>query len=528
MSNLVKELENAGLIKSGRLIFYASDIPAWLGHSPFESPFSILEKRKKRKMRKLKGKKVIETVRMREGKEIKIYRMRMGEKMEGHIIDVVAKRTGISLVDRKKWQVFFSKDFSEYKGIKIGLGGRVDALGERIEIIGEDIVKYEYVIEVKHMRSYAAQEIEKEIPSWYLDQILGYAYLHQRGVIFGARCKDDYVVKIIEYYELESGIQKMLEGLNEMARLIIDGDKEGMEKFCLRAKEERIKEAMIDKKENFDYSRLEYGDVVQSVFRSSSIDDKNKAWGSLSKGKKDRIKEAVEAVMDKKENFDYSRLEYRDVVQVEAVIDKKENFDYSRLEYRDVVQVEAVIDKKENFDYSRLEYRDVVQVEAVIDKKENFDYMGTQQNMKWDSLSKEEKDRIKEAVMDKKENFDYSRLEYRDVVQSALKSISTDDKNKALAFVDLFYADSKERIKSYFQREALDYFSFIQFCLDLLEDLEKENKLDYQVANKIYIVASQTFFAFYESMEGRVDSSKVAYMLELLNKIDKKRAEMWL
>ncbi len=209
---------------------------------------------------------------MREGKEIKIYRMRMGEKMEGHIIDVVAKRTGIRLVDREKWQVFFSKDFSEYKGIKIGLGGKVDALGERIEIVGEDIVKYEYIIEVKHMGSYTVQKIEKDIPSWYLDQILAYAYLHQRGVIFGALCKNGYVVKISEYYELEGGIQKMLEGLDEMARLLIDGDKDGIQKFCQRVKKERIKEAVMVKKENFDYSRLEYRDVGQNAFRSSSFD----------------------------------------------------------------------------------------------------------------------------------------------------------------------------------------------------------------------------------------------------------------
>ncbi len=197
-----------------------------------------------------------------------------------------------------------------------------------------------------------------------------------------------------------------------------------------------------------------------------------------------------------------------------------ESFD--RYVLRDIYRLEEI---KNDTKVQQQIKKQLAKLEKNVETKNEI---STQQNMKWGSLSKEEKERIKEAVMDKKENFDYSRLEYRDVVQSALKSSSTDDKNKALAFVDLFYVDSKERIKSYFQREALDYFSFIQFCLDLLEDLERENKADYQVANKIYIVAFQTFLAFYESMEGRLDGSKAAYMLELLNKIDKKRAEMWL
>jgi len=281
MSNWLKELENAGLIRSGRLIFYASDIPSWLGHSHFASPSSLLE-------RKLRGEKVPETDKMRLGKEI-----------EGHLIEVTAKKTGVRLVDREKWQTFFSKDFSEYKGIKIGLGGKVDALGERIEIIGEDILRYEYVIEVKHMGSYAVQEIEKEIPSWYLDQILAYAYLHQKGVIFGALCKNDYVTKINEYYELESGIQKMLEGLNEMARLIIDGDRDGIEKFYQRVKSENTTKApkKVFFANNLQNSNKQLDSLLREL-RDLHIQYKNtileyKAFEEREKALKEKIKQVA-------------------------------------------------------------------------------------------------------------------------------------------------------------------------------------------------------------------------------------------
>jgi len=237
----IDELKKAYIIKDNQLIFNASEIPSWLGNSHFASPSQIL-------MQKIKGIKIYETDKMRLGKEI-----------EPLIINKAAELEKVKLVDQENWQKFYKKIFTSYKGIEIGVGGRVDAFGEKIDIVGENIVVKRYVIEAKYMSSYATEEIKNEIPIWYKDQINAYMYINDVGAIFAALCKNGFFTQVIEYNENMSEIEEMLKGLERVAMLIIDNNVSELDKMAKNKKESKPKKVFLPSnisKENQELNKI--------------------------------------------------------------------------------------------------------------------------------------------------------------------------------------------------------------------------------------------------------------------------------
>jgi predicted phage-related endonuclease len=234
----LNQLKQAGLIKDDVFVFNASDVPTWLGNSVYKTPERLLYE----KVNNIK-------------KEV-TPKMKMGVQLEDYIISQVSKMCNINLIQKDDWQKYNIKIIDSIGDIPVAIGGKVDAIGERMNILKDESIQFDYyLLEVKYMPTYQASEIKNTIPVWYLDQVLSYIFIYQKHALFGALCADGWVVKEIRIDD--SNTTQSILDMNDKLMTIADAIlKNQISKLNVKNKES-IQKKVIKKIENKD-TNLDY------------------------------------------------------------------------------------------------------------------------------------------------------------------------------------------------------------------------------------------------------------------------------
>ncbi|MEM5877355.1 MAG: hypothetical protein QXF12_00595 [Candidatus Aenigmatarchaeota archaeon] len=202
----ITQLEEAGVIKNGAIFLSASEVDKLLGYSKFESPYEFIQ----RKLAK-------ETIPPNEFTTA-------GQKMEPIIISNAIKDLGLTPVDKDSWQQYKKVLVGNVDGYDIYIGGKVDALVEKMDFINNDMLVKKYILEVKYMPSHKSISFNGDIPDWYKYQVLSYMFMFGRNAIFYALMSDGFYY--VEKYLLneKNNIKIFVEEIKESVKRLLTGE----------------------------------------------------------------------------------------------------------------------------------------------------------------------------------------------------------------------------------------------------------------------------------------------------------------
>lgn len=178
----IKQLEDAGFIRNGRVQFRASEVAQLLNESIFESKLDYLDRR-------LRGEEV----------PVNEY-MRAGMDFEDHIVNLTIQKGGLTLEEKNV--EFRTLTLGEVLGYPVVVSCKPDALASRFFMAdNSNIVHEKYIIEVKYMPKHSSVKFSNDVPPWYQYQVLLYMMGFERHGIFAAATADGLYMVYKRYEE---------------------------------------------------------------------------------------------------------------------------------------------------------------------------------------------------------------------------------------------------------------------------------------------------------------------------------------
>ncbi len=127
--------------------------------------------------------------------------MNIGKFVERYLINQVGNALGLSIhfVPNKQ---NITKKILEIKDIDVYLRGRADGRVYATYTSGDKLIRYDYVLEVKHLSTQTLRN-KDTIIDYYKPQIISYHILYGLPVLFYALLQDGFIFEIFGYDEEE-------------------------------------------------------------------------------------------------------------------------------------------------------------------------------------------------------------------------------------------------------------------------------------------------------------------------------------
>jgi hypothetical protein len=127
--------------------------------------------------------------------------MNLGTFVERYLVGQVGSTLGlnIQLVKNKE---NITKKILELGDIDVYIKGRADGRAYATYIMNDKLIRYDYIIEVKHLITQTITNKENII-QYYKPQVISYNILYELPVIFYAILKDGFIFEIFYYDEVE-------------------------------------------------------------------------------------------------------------------------------------------------------------------------------------------------------------------------------------------------------------------------------------------------------------------------------------
>jgi hypothetical protein len=127
--------------------------------------------------------------------------MNAGKFIESYLVNQIGNVTGLSvkfIMNRENT----IKKILEIGDIDVYIRGRADGRAYATYMTNDKLIRYDYIIEVKHLITQSVNDKELII-NYYKPQILSYNILYNLPVIFYAILRDGFIFDIFYYDEVE-------------------------------------------------------------------------------------------------------------------------------------------------------------------------------------------------------------------------------------------------------------------------------------------------------------------------------------
>ena len=134
-------------------------------------------------------------------KQASIDLMRLGTFVERYLVSQVGSTLGLNIQFVKNKENI-TKKILEIGDIDVYLRGRADGRVYATYMANDKLIRYDYVVEVKHLITHTLNNREV-IVDYYKPQIVSYHILYELPVLFYAVLQDGFIFEVFNYDETE-------------------------------------------------------------------------------------------------------------------------------------------------------------------------------------------------------------------------------------------------------------------------------------------------------------------------------------
>ncbi len=134
-------------------------------------------------------------------KQVSLDLMNLGTFVESYLVNQVGSAVGLNINFIKNRENIIKK-ILEVDDIDVYIKGRADGRAYATHMMNNKLIRYDYVIEVKHLITQTITNKENII-QYYKPQVLSYNILYNLPVIFYAILRDGFIFEVFYYNEKE-------------------------------------------------------------------------------------------------------------------------------------------------------------------------------------------------------------------------------------------------------------------------------------------------------------------------------------
>jgi len=134
-------------------------------------------------------------------KQVSLDLMNLGTFVESYLVNQVGSAVGLNINFIKNRENIIKK-ILEVDDIDVYIKGRADGRAYATYMMNNKLIRYDYVIEVKHLITQTITNKENII-QYYKPQVLSYNILYNLPVIFYAILRDGFIFEVFYYNEKE-------------------------------------------------------------------------------------------------------------------------------------------------------------------------------------------------------------------------------------------------------------------------------------------------------------------------------------
>jgi len=134
-------------------------------------------------------------------KQVSLDLMNLGTFVESYLVNQVGSAVGLNINFIKNRENIIKK-ILEVGDIDVYIKGRADGRACATYMIDDKLIRYDYIIEVKHLITQTITNKENII-QYYKPQVLSYNILYNLPVIFYAILRDGLIFEVFYYNEKE-------------------------------------------------------------------------------------------------------------------------------------------------------------------------------------------------------------------------------------------------------------------------------------------------------------------------------------